>query len=236
LALGLVIATSGSWFWYDATRPQPAPSDPPVEEPVTEADLLDTALQKQEACNRGSAQDCNELGGLYAAGVGVAKDPLRAATLYRKACNGNFAEGCMNLAALFEKGRGVAKDDERAALLYQQVCDEGVAMGCERLEFLRERQQRQAAEAAQRTSEARTAEPSARTSTSLATKRAELKITVAPWGDVWINGKDRHRAPWSLSLKPGKYTISAGRGTPAKSRVIRLKPGERRTEHFDLSD
>ena len=216
--------------------PQPDPTEATVEEPVTEPDLLTAALQKQEACNRGSAQECHNLGGLYAAGRGVAKDPLRAATLYRKACDGNVADGCISLAALFEAGRGVAKNDERAALLYQQVCDEGVALGCERLELLRERQQRQAAEAARRTSEARAAESRTRTTTSQATKRAQLQITVAPWGDVWIDGKDRHRAPWSLSLKPGTYKISVGRGTPAKSRVIRLKPGEQRTEHFDLSD
>ena len=67
-------------------------------------------------------------------------------------------------------------------------------------------------------------------------KRAELRITVSPWGDVWINGKREQRAPRELSLKPGEYTISVGQGSPAKGRVIRLKPGEQRTEHFDLSD
>ena len=235
VALGLVLATAGSWFWYQTAERQPDPTDAPAKEPVPKADPLTAALQYQEACNSGSAQDCNNLGSLYSAGRGVAKDPLRAATLYQKACDGKITEGCMNLAALYEEGRGVAKDDERAATLYQQVCDEGVASGCGRLELLNQRRQRQANEPTGTTTGARAAEPTGRTPTSQATKWAQLRITVSPWGDVWINGKREQRAPRELSLKPGKYTISVGQGSPAKSRVIRLKPGEQRAEHFDLS-
>ena len=53
--------------------------------------------------------------------------------------------------------------------------------------------------------------------------------------DVWINGKYRRRAPFDVSLKPGKYTISVGQGTPSRTREVRLRSGEEATEHFDLS-
>lgn len=200
LALGLVLATGGSWLWYQTTKRQADPANAPVNEPVPEADSLTTALQYQEACNRGSAQDC------------------------------------MNLGAFYEEGRGVAKDEERAAKLFQQACDDGVAGGCERLELLNERLRGRAKEPTRTTTDARAADPAEPKSESQAEKRAQLKITVSPWGDVWIDGEYGHRAPWNLSLKPGTHTIGVGQGTPAQTRVIRLKPGEHKTEHFDLSE
>lgn len=236
LALGLVLVAGGAWLWYQTTKRQAAPVKTPVDEPIPAADSLPAALQYQEACNRGSALDCNNLGDLYSAGLGVAEDQLRAAALYQQACDGKIARGCINLGALFEEGRGVAKDEERAAKLYQQACDDGAATGCERLELLSKRPRRRTKEPTRTGTEARAAKTIGTTSKSQAEKRAQLRITVSPWGDVWIDGEDRHRAPWNLSLKPGTYTIRVGRGTPTTSRVVRLKPGDQKTEHFDLSD
>ncbi|MDH3201429.1 MAG: serine/threonine protein kinase [Myxococcales bacterium] len=65
---------------------------------------------------------------------------------------------------------------------------------------------------------------------------AQLTVVVFPWGDVWINGKPRGPAPLQrASLKPGRYSISAGQGAPSKSETVRLRAGQRKTVHFDLT-
>jgi serine/threonine protein kinase len=65
---------------------------------------------------------------------------------------------------------------------------------------------------------------------------ARLTVVVFPWGDVWINGKPRGSAPLkNLSLKPGRYKVSAGQGQPSKTQTIRLRETQRKTVHFDLT-
>jgi len=65
---------------------------------------------------------------------------------------------------------------------------------------------------------------------------ARLTVFVFPWGSVWINGKLEGEAPVrNRSLKPGRYQISAGKGSPSKTRTIRLRAGQRRTVEFDLT-
>ena len=230
-ALALALAAGGSWLWYQTAKQQAGGETPPAKEPVAPPDFLIAALQYKEACDRGSAPDCNRLGNLYASGRGVGKDLLRAAALYQRACDGDFVTACVSLGLFYQEGRAVAKDEERAARLYQQACDEGLAAGCERAVRLRNLQREPATTDSQGATDG--TKPA---SESQATKQARLKITVSPWGDVWINGKQAQRAPQEVSLKPGRYTISVGQGTPATSRVVRVKPGEQRTEHFDLSE
>ena len=70
-----------------------------------------------------------------------------------------------------------------------------------------------------------------------APKPARLSIAVFPWGDVWIDGRPRGRAPVrNLALPPGRHKVSAGQGEPSKTRVVRLKEGQRRSIQFDLSE
>lgn len=65
---------------------------------------------------------------------------------------------------------------------------------------------------------------------------ANLTIVVYPWGDIWINGKPRGRAPLkNLSLKPGRYRVSAGQGKPSVSQTIRLRSGEKRKLKLDVT-
>jgi hypothetical protein len=236
-ALTIALAVGGSWLWYQGTQKQAEAPAAPVKEPAPKPDPLLSALQYKEACDRGSQEDCKRLGDLYASGRGIGEDPLRAAALYRQACDAEVASACVGLGSLYQKGRAVPKDEERAASLYKQACEAGLQEGCQRLERLdklrtermKEAAQAVESQAAKRPAPATPAEPRVE-------RRAELRVTVLPWGDVWINGKSKRRAPLEVSLKPGKYTISAGQGTPTKSRVIRLKPGEKKTEHFDLVD
>jgi serine/threonine protein kinase len=70
-----------------------------------------------------------------------------------------------------------------------------------------------------------------------APKPARLSVAVFPWGDVWIDGKPRGRAPVrNAALPPGRHKVSAGQGEPSKTQVVRLKPGQRRNVQFDLSE
>jgi serine/threonine-protein kinase len=65
---------------------------------------------------------------------------------------------------------------------------------------------------------------------------ARLTVVVFPWGDVWINDKPRGSAPLrNVSLKPGRYKVSAGKGKPSKTQTIRLREAQRKTVHFDLT-
>jgi hypothetical protein len=60
---------------------------------------------------------------------------------------------------------------------------------------------------------------------------------VFPWGKVWINGKLRGGAPLkNEALPPGRYKIGVGQESPFKTRTIRLRPGQRRTLEFDLTE
>jgi serine/threonine protein kinase len=65
---------------------------------------------------------------------------------------------------------------------------------------------------------------------------AKLTVVVFPWGDVWINGKARGPAPLkNESLKPGRYKVSVGRGSPTQTQTVRLRSGDRKKLQFDLT-
>ena len=68
-------------------------------------------------------------------------------------------------------------------------------------------------------------------------KPAHLDVIVIPWGEIWINGKRQGAAPiMDKTLKPGRYRISAGQEGPSQSKTVRLRPGERKTVNFDLTE
>lgn len=51
-------------------------------------------VRLRRSCDVGEARDCRILGHLYVMGKGVARDPVRAASLYRKACEGGDHLAC----------------------------------------------------------------------------------------------------------------------------------------------
>lgn len=73
-----------------------------------------TVARYGQACERGTAEACNELGFMYEAGRHVRQDPSQAAALYRQACEGGSATGCSNYGVMYANGEGVAQDDVRA--------------------------------------------------------------------------------------------------------------------------
>jgi len=79
--------------------------------------------------------------------------------------------------------------------------------------------------------------PAAAEPVAQAPKPGRLSVAVFPWGDVWIDGKRRGRAPLrNVSLPPGRHKVSVGQGEPSKTRVVQLKEGQRRAIQFDLSE
>jgi len=75
-----------------------------------------------------------------------------------------------------------------------------------------------------------------RSASDVAVKPSRLTVIVYPWGDVWINGKHRGSAPLkNMTLKPGRYRVSAGQGEPRVTRTIRLKAGETRKLRLDVT-
>jgi len=83
--------------------------------------------------------------------------------------------------------------------------------------------------------EARAKEKPKRASPTVALPPATLTVVVHPWGDVWINGKSRGPAPLkNVSLKPGRYRISAGQGEQTVTQTIRLRSGEQKKVKLKL--
>ncbi|MEM9195310.1 MAG: protein kinase [Myxococcota bacterium] len=65
---------------------------------------------------------------------------------------------------------------------------------------------------------------------------ATLSVVVFPWGTVWANGKKLGAAPIrSKRMKPGRYEISVGQGSPSRTVTVRLRPGKHETVRFNLS-
>lgn len=84
-------------------------------------------------------------------------------------------------------------------------------------------------------SEARALAKPKRASPAVALPPATLTVVVHPWGDVWINGKSRGPAPLkNVSLKPGRYRISAGQGEQTVTQTIRLRSGEQKKVKLKL--
>lgn len=91
-----------------------------------------------------SARGCKLAGDAYGEGKGVAKDPARAAELYRKACfsvgryAGREVEACVTLGDMLDKGDGIPRDAARATALYAGAC----AVGAKTCELVADRLER----------------------------------------------------------------------------------------------
>src|SRR5690606_25180928 len=103
-------------FWFrKAAFPSP-PSDrpPPTDGPALHAAWHITWRDKTE----GLASAAVALGDLYLSGLGVTRDPAKAAELYRLAAD-ESAEGAFKLAELHLEGLGVARDPVAAVAWYR---------------------------------------------------------------------------------------------------------------------
>ncbi len=61
-----------------------------------------------------------------------------------------------------------------------------------------------------------------------------VHVTVVPWGNIWIDGTRRGRAPRWVTLKPGAHRIAGGRAAIEKTRNVRVRGGKSRRVIIDL--
>ncbi|WP_394834995.1 sel1 repeat family protein [Pendulispora rubella] len=83
------------------------------------------------ACERESADACQELGARYWEGNGVAKDSAKAVGFFRAACEFGMGITCIKLGERYADGSdGFVQDDVTAMDLYTLACEKGVAAAC----------------------------------------------------------------------------------------------------------
>ncbi|QEN86689.1 hypothetical protein FZC33_10260 [Labrys sp. KNU-23] len=76
-------------------------------------------VQLQKAAGLGHGIALYELAGRYLAGRGVAKDAVKALSLYYKAIDGNYAPAISRIAWMYANGLGASRDYRKAAAIYE---------------------------------------------------------------------------------------------------------------------
>ena len=77
--------------------------------------------------NKGDAKAQNNLGLMYASGLGVPQDNKQAVSWFRKAAEKGDAEGQNNLGLTYAKGSGVPQDDKQAVSWFRKAAEEEYA-------------------------------------------------------------------------------------------------------------
>lgn len=108
-----------------------APAGPVARSPrPAAAATMGRADSLRGACDGGDGRACATLGAMFAFGRNVARDYVRARSLFQRACDAGAARGCTNLGMLYQRGLGVASDSAQARAYYQRGCNGGDAQGC----------------------------------------------------------------------------------------------------------
>jgi TPR repeat protein len=87
----------------------------------------------EEAAGLGEPRAMLELGKIYSAGDGVAKDPAKAASWYRRSAELGNASAMVFLGALYAQGSGVPKDMTEAAKWIRTAAEAGNAVAMDGL-------------------------------------------------------------------------------------------------------
>jgi TPR repeat protein len=82
------------------------------------------------ACSAGDPRSCVTLAAIFERGLGVDRDPARAAHWLAQACERQDAASCLRLGEAYRGGLGVSPDDGKAAAAFSRACDLGAAAGC----------------------------------------------------------------------------------------------------------
>jgi TPR repeat protein len=103
-------------------------------------DLTRAVALNQRACEGGVLDACDSLARAYESGSGVAKDPVRAAQLFKRVCEGASvaaqaggmpsARACLPYAERLASGVGVPKDEGRAMEFFASACEQGAFDTC----------------------------------------------------------------------------------------------------------
>ncbi|MEC9368382.1 MAG: hypothetical protein VX871_06775 [Pseudomonadota bacterium] len=126
----------------DAGRARPACEKALAEYPETSrfAFQLGRALERsksyaqafrqyREAVDKGHAGALANLGGLYEAGLGVAKDVAQAERWYRKAAEKGISAAMTGLGFMYAHGRGVRQDAAEAVRWFRRAAEKGEPPG-----------------------------------------------------------------------------------------------------------
>jgi TPR repeat protein len=81
----------------------------------------------RKAAEQGFALAENNLGVMYAKGLGVPRDDAQALSWFRKAAEQGFEAAEASIGISYEDGKGVAKDDVQAATWYRKAAEKGYA-------------------------------------------------------------------------------------------------------------
>ena len=94
--------------------------DVEAKAPQEEAEKRDAEAlaELRGRAEKGNAAAQNNLGLMYANGLGVAKDEVEAVKWYRKAADQGDTDAQLNLGVMYANGRGVAKDEVEAYKWY----------------------------------------------------------------------------------------------------------------------
>lgn len=65
-------------------------------------------------------------------------------------------------------------------------------------------------------------------------RTGQLRVTVFPWGEVWIDGRRHGRAPVSVRVPEGTHSVGVGRGSIEERRRVRVEAGQTGAVHVDL--
>jgi uncharacterized protein len=86
----------------------------------------------EKLCDLGQFSSCNQLGLLYALGVGSQnqKEPQQAISFFKKGCEGDYMESCIHLGKAYLQGKGVEVNEERGNTLLQHACNQGYTSVC----------------------------------------------------------------------------------------------------------
>jgi TPR repeat protein len=84
----------------------------------------------ENSCNAGNAADCLQLGVRIHDGIGVRRDPTRAADLFRKACKGKNQDGCADDAHALALGEGQSPNPRTAIPRLEKMCKQGHPRAC----------------------------------------------------------------------------------------------------------
>ena len=90
------------------------------------SDTNTAALESSAAAGDVSAQF--ELGKIFAAGKGVERDEVQAASWFKRAAEGGSAEAQTNYAAMLFQGQGLEKDQAEAVRLYEKAASNGAVL------------------------------------------------------------------------------------------------------------
>ncbi|MGZ3654613.1 MAG: tetratricopeptide repeat protein [Bdellovibrionota bacterium] len=82
------------------------------------------------ACDRGMANPCGNLAGLYEEGGAVARSLPQALHFYERACELGDGDRCARAGRYYANGQGAPGDKTKAATLFQRACELNHAINC----------------------------------------------------------------------------------------------------------